>query len=53
MENNQERPHVVIDIGSSYMKCGLSGEAGPRGYFVVASAIQNIPLLMMIQELFT
>ena len=33
MENSDdeyERPHVIIDNGSSYMKCGLSGEEGPR-----------------------
>jgi len=33
MENSDdeyERPDVIIDNGSSYMKCGLSGEEGPR-----------------------
>ena len=33
MENNDnesETPHVIIDNGSSYMRCGLNGEEGPR-----------------------
>ena len=33
MENSDdeyERPDVIIDNGSSYMKCGLGGEEGPR-----------------------
>ena len=32
-ENNEDKPHIIIDNGSSYFKAGLSGEGFPRAVF--------------------
>jgi actin-related protein len=31
--NDQDKPHVIIDIGSGYVKAGFAGEEGPRAVF--------------------
>ena len=31
--DDQDKPHVIIDIGSSYVKAGFAGEDGPRAVF--------------------
>jgi actin-related protein len=31
--DDQNKPHVIIDIGSSYVKAGFAGEEGPRAVF--------------------
>ena len=34
MEDEEEsRPHIIIDNGSGYIKAGFSGEEGPRAVF--------------------
>lgn len=30
---DQDKPHVIIEIGSSYVKAGFAGEEGPRAEF--------------------
>ena len=30
---DQDKPHVIIEIGSSYVKAGFAGEEGPRAVF--------------------
>ena len=32
-EEDENRPHIIIDNGSGYMKAGLCGEEGPRSVF--------------------
>jgi actin-related protein len=31
--DDQNKPHVIIEIGSSYVKAGFAGEEGPRAVF--------------------
>ena len=56
MENNDnesETPHVIIDNGSSYMRCGLNGKEGTR--VVIRSRIgyrKIILVLNLMIELF-
>ena len=59
MENNDnesETPNVIIDNGSSYIRCGLNGEEGPRvvirsriGYRKIILAL-NLMIELFISE---
>ena len=48
--DDQNKPHVIIDIGSSYVKAGFSGEDGPRAVFSNVVGRPKAPGIMIGSE---
>lgn len=48
--DDQNKPHVIIDIGSSYVKAGFAGEEGPRAVFSNVVGRPKAPGIMIGSE---
>lgn len=46
----EEKPHLIIDIGSGYVKAGFSGEEGPRAVFPSIVGRPKVPGIMIGSE---
>lgn len=44
---DREKPHVIIDIGSGYVKAGFAGEDGPRAVFPNVVGRPKVPGIMV------
>jgi len=47
---DREKPHVIIDIGSGYVKAGFAGEDGPRAVFPNVVGRPKVPGIMVGSE---
>ena len=45
-----ERPHIIIDNGSGYLKAGFAGEDGPRAKFPAIVGRPKVPGIMVGSE---
>ncbi|MFM7851578.1 MAG: actin, cytoplasmic 2, partial [Flammeovirgaceae bacterium] len=45
-----DKPHVIIDNGSGYVKAGFSGEEGPRAVFPSIIGRPKVPGIMVGSE---
>jgi len=44
---DREKPHVIIDIGSDYVKAGFAGEDAPRAVFPTVVGRPKVPGIMV------